>query len=108
MAGYGGIALLDRRGAGSERSSLRLYDGGFAHLLDYSGNNAVGIKNGGEEVVLRDMRVPRSVARDVVGSIFSGWFSSDDSKQKDDDSPSKKDQDSVERTQQQRRTLEDA
>ncbi len=108
MAGYGGIALLDRRGAGSERSSLRLYDGGFAHLLDYSGNNAVGIKNGGEEVVLRDMRVPRSVARDVVGSIFSGWFSSDDTKQKDDDSPSQKDQDSVERTRQQPRTLEDA
>lgn len=108
MAGYGGIALLDRRGVGSERSSLRLYDGGFAHLLDYSGNTAVGIKNGGEEVVLRGMRVPRSVARDVVGSIFSGWFSSDDTKQKDDDSPSQKDQDSVERTRQQPRTLEDA
>lgn len=108
MAGYGGIAFLDRRGASSARSSLRLYDGGFAFLLDYSGNNAEGIENGGEEVILKDMRVPRSVASDVVGSIFSGWFSIDDSKQKEN-YPSQKDQDTVPKTRcQQPRTLEDA
>ena len=106
MAGYGGIALLDRRGASSERSSLRLYDGGFAYLLDYSGNNAVGINNGGEEVVLRDMKVPRSVARDVVGSIFSGWFGNDEAKQKEND-PSPQDVDIVQSKRQQPRTLED-
>ncbi len=106
MAGYGGIALLDRRGAACERSSLRLYDGGFAHLLDYSGNNAVGINNGGEEVVMRDMRVPRSVASDVVGSIFSGWFGNDDAKEKENE-PSLQDQDNVQPKKQRPRTLED-
>jgi len=105
MAGYGGIALLDRRGAASERSALRLYDG-FAYLLDYSGNNAMGINNGGEEVVLRDMRVPRSVVRDAVGSIFSGWFGNDDSKEKEND-PSLQNQDTVQRKGQKPRTLED-
>jgi len=107
MACYGGIALLDRRGAASERSSLRLYDGGFAYLLDYSGNNAEGIENGGEEVALRDMRVPRSVASDVVGSIFSGWFGSDDAKEKKEDDPSLQDQDTTQRKGQRPRTLED-
>jgi hypothetical protein len=106
MAGYGGIALLDRRGAASERSSLRLYDGGFAYLLEYSGNNAVGIKHGGEEVALKDMKVPRSVASDVVGSIFSGWFGSDDSKEKEDN-PLLLDQDTVQKKRQRPRTLED-
>ena len=106
MAGYGGVALLDRRGAASERSSLRLYDGGFAHLLNYSGNNAVGINNGGEEVVLRDLKVPRSVASDVVGSIFSGWFGNDDAKEKEND-PSLQDQENVQRKRQKPRTLEE-
>lgn len=105
MAGYGGIALLDRRGASAERASLRLYDGGFAYLLDYSGNNAMGINNGGEEVVLKDMKVPRSVASDVVGSIFSGWFGNDDAKQKESD-PTPQDVDTV-RKRQQPRTIED-
>ena len=39
MAGYGAIALLDRKGSGADRSALRLYDGGFGHILEYSGNN---------------------------------------------------------------------
>ena len=107
MAGYGGIALLDRRGAGSERSSLRLYDGGFASLLDYTGNNAEGIKNGGEEIVMRDMKVPRNVASDVVGSIFSGWFGSDDATTEKEDDPSLKEQDTVQRKRHIPRTLED-
>jgi len=77
MKGYGGIAMLDRRGAGADRSGIRLYDGGFGNVLEYSGNNVRGVENGGEEVCLRDMRVPRSIKNDMagaVGSMFSGWF----------------------------------
>ena len=108
MSGYAGTALLDRRGAGSERSSLRLYDEGFSHLLEYSGNNALGIENGGEEVVLKNMRVPRSVASDVIGSIFSGWFGDSGAKQNGND-PSLQNQfdDDAQSMRQQPRTLED-
>lgn len=77
MAGYGAIALLDRKGSGADRSALRLYDGGFGHILEYSGNNVEGVDNGGEVVCLKEMRVPRSIKGDMagaVGSMFSGWF----------------------------------
>jgi hypothetical protein len=52
------------------------------------------------------MRVPRSVVRDAVGSIFSGWFGNDDAKEKEND-PSLQDQDTVQRKGQKPRTLED-
>ena len=74
IKGYGGIALLDRRGAGADRSALRLYDGGFGNVLEYSGNNVEGIERGGEEVCLREMRVPRSIKKEIVDSMFTGWF----------------------------------
>jgi len=77
MKGYGGIALLDCRRAGAGRSALRLYDGGFGRDIEYSGNNVEGLERGGEEVCLREMRVPTSVRSDVadaVGTMFSGWF----------------------------------
>ncbi|KAL9187177.1 hypothetical protein ACHAXT_010897 [Thalassiosira profunda] len=77
MKGYGGIALLDRRGAGADRSTVRLYDGGFGNVLEYSGNDVQGVEMGGEEVCLWEARVPRSIKRDMagaVGSMFTGWL----------------------------------
>ena len=78
MKGYGGIALLDRKGAGADRSAIGKYDSGFGNILEYSGNDVKGQESGGEEVCLREMRIPSSVKNDVagaVGSIFTGWFS---------------------------------
>jgi len=77
MKGYGAIALLDRRGARDDRAAIRLYDGGFGSILEYSGNDIKGIERGGEEVCLRDMRLPSSMKKDMaasVGSMFTGWF----------------------------------
>ena len=76
MQGYGGIAVLDRRGAGAVRSATRLYDG-FGSVLEYSGNTAEGVKRGGEEVCLRDMRVPITLKKEMVGAVrstFADWF----------------------------------
>ena len=97
MKGYGSIALLDRKGAGADRSAVRLYDGGFGSVLEYSGYNAQGLEGGGKD--LRDLRAPSSIKKDVagaLGSMLTGWFSGDDknrsaagdSKQKDDSDPS--------------------
>lgn len=77
MAGYGGIALLDQRRSGAERAAVRLYDGGFGRVLEYSGNDVQGVERGGEDVCLEEKRVPRNVKKDMagaVGSMFSGWF----------------------------------
>jgi len=77
MRGYGGIAMLDSKRAGDDRSAIRLYDGGFGNVLEYSGNNVQGTERGGEDACLREMRVPRSTKGDMVdavGSIFTGWF----------------------------------
>lgn len=87
MKGYGGIALLDRKGAGADRSALRLYDGGFGSLLEYSGNNVQGLERGGEEVFLRELRVPRSIKKDMagaLGSMLTGWFGGGDKSSGDD------------------------
>jgi hypothetical protein len=99
MKGYGSIALLDRKGAGADRSAVRLYDGGFGSVLEYSGYNAQGLEGGGKDSSLRDLRAPSSIKKDVagaLGSMLTGWFSGDDknssavgdSKQKDDSDPS--------------------
>ena len=80
MKGYGAIALLDRSGANADRSALRLYDGGFGNVLEYSGNNAKGMERGGEGYCLREMRVPTNIKEDVagaLGSMITGWFRGD-------------------------------
>lgn len=77
MKGYGGIALLDRKGAGADRSAIRMYDGGFGSVLEYSGNNALGLERGGEGVSMRELRVPRRFKKDMasaLGSVFTDWF----------------------------------
>ena len=77
MKSYGGISLLDRMGAGADRSAVRLYDGGMGQLLEYTGNSVEGLERGGEEVCLREKRLPKSVRREIagsVGSILSGLF----------------------------------
>ena len=82
MSGYGAISLLDTQRAGSDRSATRLYDGSFGHVLQYSGNDVQGAENGGEEVCMSELDVPRSVKDDVKGAvkgIFSGLFGSDKS-----------------------------
>jgi len=79
MKGYAGIALLDQKRNGADRSALAKYDGGFGNVLEYSGNTVEGQEKGGEEVCLREKRIPRSVKEDVagaVGSMFTGWFGS--------------------------------
>jgi len=79
MKGYAGIALLDQKRNGADRSALAKYDGGFGNVLEYSGNTVEGKEKGGEEVCLREKRIPRSVRQDVagaVGSMFTGWFGS--------------------------------
>ena len=81
MKGYGGIALLDRRGAGADRSALRMYDGGFGSVLEYSGNNVQGLERGGEGVSMRKLRVPRNIKKDLAGafgSMLAGWFGGGD------------------------------
>jgi hypothetical protein len=65
MKGYGGIALLDRKGAGADRSAIRMYDGGFGGVLEYSGNNALGLERGGEGASVRELRVPWSIKNDI-------------------------------------------
>jgi len=88
MKGYGAIALLDRSGAGADRSALRLYDGGFGSVLEYSGNNVKGMERGGEDVSLREMRVPTNIKEDVagaLGSMITGWFRGGDKIQKESD-----------------------
>ena len=75
---YGGIALLDMKGAGADRSSIGKYDESLGNVLGYSGNDVQGLERGGEEVCLREMRIPRSIKKDMVGavgSMFTGWFS---------------------------------
>jgi len=79
MKGYAGIALLDQKRNGADRSALAKYDGGFGNVLEYSGNTVEGQEKGGEELCLRGKRIPRSVRQDVagaVGSMFTGWFGS--------------------------------
>lgn len=98
MKGYGSIALLDRKGAGADRSAVRLYDGGFGSVLEYSGYSAQGLERGGGDSSLSDLRAPSSIKKDVagaLGSMLTGWFSGDDkssnvgdSKHKDDPDPS--------------------
>jgi hypothetical protein len=99
MKGYGSIALLDRKGAGADRSAVRLYDGGYGSVLEYSGYNAQGLERGGRDSSLRDLRAPSSIKKDVagaLGSMLTGWFSGDDksssagdsTKQKVDSEPS--------------------
>jgi hypothetical protein len=81
MRGYGGIALLDRKGAGADRSAVRMYDGGFGSVLEYSGNNLQGLERGGEEVSMRELRVPSSIKKDMagaLGSMLTGWFGGGD------------------------------
>ncbi len=77
MKGYGGIALLDRKGAGADRSAIRMYDGGFGSVLEYSGNNVLGLERGWEGASMCELRVPRSVKKDMsgaLGSMLTGWF----------------------------------
>jgi hypothetical protein len=77
MKGYGAIALLDRSGAGADRSALRLYDGGFGNILEYSGNTVRDMERGGERNCLREMRVPTNIKEDMagaLGSLLAGWF----------------------------------
>jgi hypothetical protein len=81
MSGYGAISILDVQRSGNARSATRLYDGSFGKVLEYSGNNVEGVERGGEEVCLKDMKVPSSVKEDIrgaVGSMFSGWFGRDE------------------------------
>ncbi len=77
MKGYGAIALLDRSGAGADRSALRLYDGGFGNILEYSGNTVRNMERGGEGNCLRELRVPTNIKEDTagaLGSMLTGWF----------------------------------
>ncbi|KAL7521858.1 hypothetical protein ACHAWX_006546 [Stephanocyclus meneghinianus] len=77
MTGYGAIAILDTQRSGADRSAIRMYDGSFGHILQYSGNNVEGMERGGEKVCLGELKVPRSVKDDMkgaVGSMFSSWF----------------------------------
>ncbi|KAL3789919.1 hypothetical protein HJC23_010604 [Cyclotella cryptica] len=77
MSGYGAIAILDTQRSGADRSAIRMYDGSFGHVLQYSGNNVEGIERGGEKLCLGELKVPRSIKDDVrgtVGSMFSNWF----------------------------------
>jgi hypothetical protein len=77
MTGYGAIAILDTQRSGADRSAIRMYDGSFGRVLQYSGNNVEGMERGGEKVSLGELKVPRSVKDDMkgaVGSMFSSWF----------------------------------
>lgn len=88
LKAYGGISLLDRMGAGADRSAVRLYDGGMGQLLEYTGNSVEGLERGGEEVCLREKRLPKSVRREIagsVGSMFSGLFGSRDEAKNEED-----------------------
>jgi len=79
MMGYGGIASLDQRRSGAGRAAMRLYDGAFSRVLEYSGNNIEGLERGGEDIVLLEKLVPRNIKRDAataIGSVFSAWFGS--------------------------------
>lgn len=79
MSGYGAISLLDTERSGANRSALRMYDGSFGYVLEYSGNNVEGAERGGEKVCMGELKVPRSIKDDMkgaVGSMFSGWFGS--------------------------------
>lgn len=115
MKGYAGIALLDQKRNGADRSALAKYDGGFGNVLEYSGNTVEGQKKGGEEVCLREKRIPRSVKQDVagaVGSMFTGWFGSSNNgdgtanqTQQQSDSPQEGKSQDVKRLK--RRTVED-
>ena len=80
MKCYGGIGLLDRRAAKADRGAMRMYDGGIGSILEWSGNDVSGLEMGGEEVCLREAKIPRSIKKDMagkVGSMFSGWFGGD-------------------------------
>lgn len=82
MSGYGAMSLLDTQRAGSDRSAIRLYDGSFGHVLQYSGNDVHGAEKGGEDVCMNELDVPRSVKDDMKGAvkgIFSGLFGNDQS-----------------------------
>lgn len=82
MSGYGAISMLDTQRSAADRSAIRLYDGSFGHLLQYSGTNVEGADKGSEAVCMRELVVPTSIREDVqeaVGSMFSGWFGSGNS-----------------------------
>lgn len=79
MSGYGAISLLDTQRSAADRSAIRLYDGSFGHLFQYSGTDVEGAERGGEAVCMQELAVPTSVRENVqeaVGSMFSGWFGS--------------------------------